>query len=184
MAQLEEGDDAFLELAAALDADEDGDDQASPTAPPGASSGVPGGGGGNRLSWAAKAAAAGAAGAIPLGHKPRHAVLLPPGTLPCFSAYAELTGQPAAAAEPSSKVAVFGAGPTAARNGGLGASGAGAGGFSDVGQGTLVERYAGLKARWGAATTAAFAAASAALSDPRRLAHLRTWLGSPGSHYG
>lgn len=148
-APLEEGDDVFLELAAAMEAEEeeDGAEEPPPTASQ-RSSGAMGGGssaGGPRLSWAARAAAAGSAGAVPPGHQPRQAVLLPPGSIPCAPTAPLLlpASQPAAAAG-GSGVVVFGS-----RGGVAGGStgAAAAGTFSDVGQGSLVERYAGLKAR-------------------------------------
>lgn len=132
---LEEGDD-ILALAEAMgDDEEDG--------------GADGGGGsaaaashGPRLSWAAKAAAAGTAGAVPLDHRPRQAVLLPPGAIPRTAPPPPSALMPPPPAGGQRGVAVFGA-PAAAPSG----SGAGVakGGFADMGQGSLVERYAGLK---------------------------------------
>lgn len=138
---MEEGDDIFMHLAAVM-GDEDDEDEHSEPAPPLA----PGGkqpADGPRLSWAAKAAAAGSAGAVAPGHQPRHAVLLPPGSIPCAPmshALALPSSQPSAGGH----VAIFGA---AAGVGSKAGGSAAAGGFSDVGQGSLVERYAGLKVR-------------------------------------
>ncbi|KAL4855109.1 hypothetical protein ACK3TF_004331 [Chlorella vulgaris] len=137
---MEEGDDIFMHLAAVM-GDEDDEDEHSEPAPLLA----PGGkqpAGGPRLSWAAKAAAAGSAGAAAPGHQPRHAVLLPPGSIPCAPmshALALPSSQPSSG---GGHVAIFGA---AAGSGSKAGGAAAAGGFSDVGQGSLVERYAGLK---------------------------------------
>lgn len=148
-AALEEGfdEDLFMQLAAAAEEDD------------AAAAGGSGGGGGGqasksggsagpRLSWAAKAATAGIAGAVPPGHKPRQAVVLAPGAIPRVAPpppTALLPPSSQASSAPTSRgVATFGApAPSAAAAGGTAAKG----GFADVGQGSLVERYAGLKVR-------------------------------------
>jgi hypothetical protein len=139
---MEEGDDIFMHLAAVM-GDEDDEDEHSEPAPPLA----PGGkqpAGGPRLSWAAKAAAAGSAGAVAPGHQPRHAVLLPPGSIPCAPMSHALVLPSSQPSSGGGHVAIFGA---AAGSGSKAGGSAAAGGFSDVGQGSLVERYAGLKVR-------------------------------------
>ncbi|PRW60422.1 MCM10-like protein [Chlorella sorokiniana] len=150
-AGLEEGcdDDLFLQLAAAAEEDDDagaatggGSGAVDASQQPSKSSSS----GGPRLSWAAKTATAGI-GAVPPGRKPRQAVLLAPGAIPRVappppSALLLPPASQAAAAPGSRVVATFGAqaGPAAAAGGA-----AAKGGFADVGQGSLVERYAGLK---------------------------------------
>ena len=121
-------------------------DQPTSGAPKPASAPSSGGTGGPRLSWAARAAAAGAAGAVPPGHQPRHAVLLPPGAIPRSAPPPQLL-QPGStpATVPRPGVAIFGAAPQRVGAASGGGGSATAGGFTDVGQGTLVERYAGLK---------------------------------------
>jgi hypothetical protein len=134
---LEEGDDPFLALAAAMEADDDPATALAPTNDRRTNTDA----GGQGLSWAA-AAAAGTAGAVLPGRQPRHAILLPPGEMPCAPAAANslvpasLGGGRAGSA---GKVVLFGAAA------GSGTPAANAGTFSDVGQGSLIERYAGLK---------------------------------------
>lgn len=153
-AALEEGDDIFLQLAEAAEADDDdGGATAGGSGGGGSHSQLSGGntakssGGGPRLSWAATAAAAGAAGAVQPGHKARKVVLLAPGSIPCSTAPPpSVLLPPAAVGLPSRGVATFGAAfGAASAPSGSAAGAAGKGGFADVGQGSLVERYAGLK---------------------------------------
>lgn len=147
---LEEGcdEDLFLQLAAAAEEDDDSGAAAGGSGATASQPSKSGGSSGPRLSWAAKAATAGIAGAVPPGHKPRQAVVLAPGAIPRVappppSALLPLPASQAAAAPIGRGVATFGA-PAASAGG---AGGAAKGGFADVGQGSLVERYAGLKVR-------------------------------------
>ena len=149
-AQLEE-DDIFLQLAEAANAEGEVADEGGSggNSPPGGGSqrAATSSGGGPRLSWAAKAAAVGSAGAVPPGYQPRQAVLLPPGAIPRSAAAPALLlpGQQPGGGGGGGRVAIFGAAPKGGAASGAGAGGAAAGSFTDVGQGSLVERYAGLK---------------------------------------
>ncbi|KAL4437421.1 hypothetical protein ABPG75_004560 [Micractinium tetrahymenae] len=134
--------DLFLDLAAAADAAEEG----CTAADSGSGKAVSG----PRLSWAGRAAAAGTAGALPPDHQPRQAVLLPPGAIPRVAPPPPQLVPGQQSGLPGRGVALFGApqGPAGGMQRGIGAGSAGSGSgstFSDVGQGTLVERHAGLK---------------------------------------
>ena len=137
----------FMELAAAAEADEEAGG-GSGSGGGGASKSGPRPPAGPRLSWAAKLAAQGLAGAVPPGHQPRQAVLLAPGEIPRVAPPPPpaLLAPQAAAAGSGRGVATLGSlAPAASMASSSGA--AGKVGFADVGQGTLVERYAGLKVR-------------------------------------
>lgn len=150
LAGLEEGcdDDLFMQLAAAAEEEDDAGDRGGSGGGSGTASqpSKTSSAGGPRLSWAAKAASAGIAGAVPPGHQPRQAVVLAPGSIPRVAPPPpSALLPPSSQAAPSSRgVATFGApAPSKAAAGGAAAKG----GFADIGQGTLVERYAGLKVR-------------------------------------
>lgn len=138
---LEEA-DLFLDLAAAADAEEGGGSASGPTAAGNSASATSG----PRLSWAARTAAAGAAGAVPPGHQARQAVLLPPGTIPRVAPRPALLMPGQQSGAPGRGVSIFGATqtPVVGMQRGAGSSGS-SNAFADVGQGTLVERHAGLK---------------------------------------
>ncbi|KAL4421928.1 hypothetical protein ABPG77_005212 [Micractinium sp. CCAP 211/92] len=131
---LEEA-DLFLDLAAAVDAEGE-----CGSAGGSATTGRLQSASGPRLSWAARTAAAGTAGAVPPGHQQRQAVLLPPGAIPRVAPPPAHVLPSQQTGAPGRGVALFGASQAPA-----GASGSGSSAFTDVGQGTLVERHAGLK---------------------------------------
>lgn len=133
---LEEA-DIFLDLAAAVDAEGE-----CGSAGGSATTGRLQSASGPRLSWAARTAAAGTAGAVPPGHQQRQAVLLSPGAIPRVAPPLANVLPSQQTGAPGRGVALFGASQAPA-----GGSGSGSSAFTDVGQGTLVERHAGLKVR-------------------------------------